>query len=143
MICADTSFLISLYGTDTNTPGAKRHSASAASPLHVHAINDFEFRNAVRLLVFRRKITRQQRRAWLVTYEADKTTGNLLATELDANAVLRRAEAMSAARTETGGHRGYDVLLIAAAKILGATEFWSFDGRQRALAATEGLTVGP
>ena len=143
MICTDTSFLISLYGTDMNTAAAKQHSASNASPIQVHAINDFELANALRVLVFRRKITPQQRRAWLASYEADKTAGILRAMNLDANTVLQRAEVLSAAHSEQHGNRGYDILHVAAAKMLNATEFWSFDGRQRALAAAEGLTVGP
>lgn len=143
MVCADTSFLISLYGTDVNTPAAKQHVAGAADRLVVHAISDFEFANALRLLVFREKISPPQRAAWQANYEADKAAGILLATEIDVNAVFRLADVMSSTRTETGGHRGYDILQAAAAKLLGATEFWSFDGKQRALAAAEGLKVGP
>jgi predicted nucleic acid-binding protein len=36
-----------------------------------------------------------------------------------------------------------DILHVAAALKSGATEFLSFDGRQRKLAAAQGLTVGP
>jgi hypothetical protein len=36
-----------------------------------------------------------------------------------------------------------DILHVAAALKSGATDFLSFDGRQRTLAAAEGLTVGP
>ncbi len=143
MICADTSFLISLYGTDVNTPAAKKHLAGANSRLLVHAINDFELGNALRALVFRGIISSRQSQAWLANYEVDKNNRILLTTEIDANAVFRRADALSIAWTETAGHRGYDILHVAAATLLGATEFWSFDGRQRALAAAEGMTVGP
>jgi predicted nucleic acid-binding protein len=45
--------------------------------------------------------------------------------------------------TVTAGHRAYDILQVAAALVVGATEFWSFDGKQRALAQAEGLKVGP
>jgi len=143
MICADTSYLISLYGTDVNTPAAKQHLAGATNRLVVHAINDFELGNALRSLVFRKIISPQQSQAWLSNYEADKSNGILYATEIDANAVLRRAEFLSVSWTETAGHRGYDILHVADATLVGATEFWSFDGRQRALAAAEGLIVGP
>lgn len=143
MICADTSFLISLYGTDINSPAAKVHLAGATTALRVHAVNDFEFRNALRLLVFRGKISEPQCRAWLANYEEDKESGTLVVAEIDANTVLRTAEIISATRTATDGNRTLDILLIAAAKIFGATEFWSFDGRQRTLAAAEGMKVGP
>ena len=143
MICADTSFLLSYYGEDSLSERARAHRSTATEPLRIHAFNDFEFANALRLLVFRKKAIPQQRAAWLASYEADKAAGILAVAHIDPAAVLDCASALSAARTESGGNRSYDILLIAAAKILGATEFWSFDGRQRALAAAEGLTVGP
>ncbi len=74
MNCADTSFLISLYGSDVNSASAQAHAA---------------------------------------------------------------------ARTEVGGHRSYDIIHVAAAKLPGATDFWSFDERQRRLAQDEGMNVGP
>lgn len=143
MICADTSFLISFYGDDVKSEIAREHQIATGRPLHVHALNDFELANALRALVFRGMITTDQRKDWLADYAADKTTGILRQTPVDVNAVLRRAEELSAAWTETAGHRGFDILHVAAASLLGATEFWSFDGRQRGLAAAAGLIVGP
>ncbi len=143
MTCADTSFLISFYGDDVNSEDVRQFRTASRRPLHIHSLNDFELANALRTLVFRGKITASQRSAWLADYEEDKAIGTLIFTKLDANAVLRRADVMSVAWTETDGHRAYDILHIAAAKILGATEFWSFDGRQRTLAVAEGLAVGP
>lgn len=143
MICADTSFLLSFYGDDMNSETARWHQSASGLPIHAHALNDFEFANALRALVFRRKITASHLRQWLAEYEADKQAGAVRLALVDANAVLRRAEIISAAMTESHGHRAFDILLVAAAKILGATEFWSFDGRQRALADAEGLAVGP
>lgn len=143
MFCADTSFLISLYGLDANTAAAETQLAATPHPIHVHMVNDFEFRNAMRLLVFRGKIAPHQQRSRTCAYEADKSAGRLVVSEVDANAVFIEAEMTSAAQTEQGGHRGYDILVVAAAKLLGAREFWSFDGKQRALAAAEGMTVGP
>ncbi len=143
MICADTSFLISLYGMDANTPAAGQQSAGTSYPIHVNAVIDFEFHNAVRLLVFRQKIAPAQRLSRVAAYQADKTAGLLVVSGLDTNAVFVEAEVISAAHGEQGGHRGYDILIVAAAKLIGAKEFWSFDGKQRALAAAEGFTVGP
>ena len=143
MICADTSFLISLYGDDVNSRSACRFQAASRRPLVVHVFNDFELANALRTLVFRGKITIPQRTEWLADYAADKAAGDLEATRIDANAVLARATLLSARHTETSGNRSYDILLVAAALTLGATDFWSFDARQRTLAAAEGLNVGP
>jgi hypothetical protein len=52
-ICADTSFLIPLYGMDSDSPAARQQLAGTSYFIHVNAVNDFEFHNAVRLLVFR------------------------------------------------------------------------------------------
>lgn len=143
MICVDTSFLISLYGTDVNTPAARQLLAAAVEPLAIHTFNDFEFTTAIKLLVFRGKITSIQGQAWAANYKADKQAGTLVLASLDANAVLRRSAAISEARCETSGDRCFDILLAAAAVTLGAAEFWSFDARQRALASAEGLMVRP
>lgn len=142
MICADTSFLLSYYGEDVFSERARAHH-STTQPIHIHSLNRFEFANALRLLVFRKKISTEQRDSFLSAFEADKHAGILAFTEVDANDVLFHAEAISVAQAETLGNRAYDILRVAAAKILGATDFWSFDGRQRTLAAAEGLTVGP
>ena len=143
MICVDTSFLISYYGTDVNTPAAKQGFMLRTQPLLVHRINEFEFDNALRTLVFRGKISAVERAAWWNNYEADKREGIILEAIVVADAIFSQGAILVKHHTETLGNRAYDILHVAAAKILGATEFWSFDGRQRALAAAEGLAVGP
>lgn len=143
MICADTSFLISFYGDDVNSPEARRHQLASKDVLLIHIFNEVELRNVLRALVFRGSISTTQRAEWLAEYEADKQSGILREMSIDANAVLHRAEALSRAWTETGGHRGYDILQVAAAEELGATDFWSFDDRQRRLATAVSMRVGP
>ncbi len=143
MICVDTSFLISYYGTDVNTPAAKQCFGSRIQPLLVHRINDFEFDNALRLLVFRGKITTIERVAWLNNYEVDKAAGIIVSTTIATDTILSDSSALAQQHTETLGNRAYDILQVAAALLLGATEFWSFDGKQRLLATAEGMLVGP
>jgi len=133
MICADTGFLISFYGDDANSEAARALMAAVDS-VSVHAINDFEFANALRLLVFRGKITALQREICLADYDADKARGVLVVESIELSSVFDDAETISAARTETCGNRAYDILQVAAAKLLGATDFWSFDEMQRQLA---------
>ena len=142
MICADTSFLISYYGDDLNSE-ATRAQMSRATALTIHAVSDFEITNALRLLVFRGKITVTQRETWLETYRADLRCGALIVEPVSLSSVFQAAEEISAKDTEKGGYRAYDILQVAAAKLLGVTDFWSFDGKQRALAQAEGLKVGP
>jgi predicted nucleic acid-binding protein len=55
--------------------------------------------------------------------------------------VVREAERLSALHSEKLGTRSLDILHVAAALVLGAAEFHSFDGRQAALARAAGLRV--
>ena len=48
MLCADTSFLFSLYGQDTHTDKALALLAKAAEPLLLSALNNYELGNALR-----------------------------------------------------------------------------------------------
>ncbi len=143
MTCADTSFLISLYGDDVNSAAAREHQQCSSQPIQMHSLVRFELTNALRALVFRGKITKSQLLEWLEEMAADQESGLLVGVKIDANEVLDNAETLSAAHTEQGGNRAYDILHVAAARIIGATEFWSFDGKQSALAEAEGLKVGP
>ncbi len=48
---------------------------------------------------------------------------------------------LSAAYTLSGGHRGFDILHTAAAIVLEAEQFLTFDENQKRLATAEGLVV--
>lgn len=61
--------------------------------------------------------------------------------EPDWNKVFLRSIGFSKAHTSVIRTRSFDILHVAAALELGAEEFWSFDKRQRNLAATVGLRV--
>lgn len=142
-VCCDTSFLISLYGNDPNTATAKAEVARLAQPVTVTTLNEFEMLNALRLAVFRRVATTAAAGMVIRAFRSDLTAGKLLMLPCDLDAVLTEAGRLSDRRTPTGGHRGFDILLIAAALHLGATVFLTFDAKQSTLAAAEGLTVRP
>jgi len=50
---------------------------------------------------------------------------------------------MSEQHSAVNGARSLDILHVASAKMLNATEFISFDNRQRTLAAASGFRVAP
>lgn len=143
MHCADTSFLLSYYAKDANSQIARDSLAATHAPLMVHILNDFEMANALRALKFRDSISTEQMTRWLRDYHADKSKGILVQVKLKTSATLRRANSFSEKWTETSGNRSYDILLVAAASLLGATHFWSFDKRQRKLAEAEGMIAMP
>ena len=142
-LCADTSFLLSLYGADGNTAAATACVQARRSSLHVHWVSAFEFANAVRLREFRGKFTAQEARRIIGPYEKDILAQRVVELPLDLAATFQFARELSRDHTVTLGNRAYDILQVAAAVVLQADEFLSFDARQRELATAEGLLVGP
>jgi predicted nucleic acid-binding protein len=145
MITCDTSFLYALYVVDVHTPRArarlnriKRPEALAISPLH-----EYELPNAVRLSVFRNLRDAVAGAAILAAFEADQAAGHFERPTCNLAGVLREAKRLSSIYTTGGGYRAFDILHVATALHLGATEFLSFDQNQRKLAAVTGLTIGP
>ena len=54
---------------------------------------------------------------------------------------MDEAKRLSATCTLTGGHRGFDILQVAASLELKTKEFLTFDVNQKKLAEAEGLVV--
>jgi predicted nucleic acid-binding protein len=139
-VYADTSFLVSLYVQDANSARALA-LAPGLLPLWLTPLGEHELRNAIRLCVFRRQITSAQREMALHELAQDQASGVLHAGPLDWPKAFRHAEALGRRHTEDQGHRGMDVLHVAAALTLRAKRFATFDERQRALAQLAGLAV--
>ena len=140
---ADTSFLLSLYAPDANSAAAAATMAKLRPPLPFTPLQQAEFRNATRLRVFRKELTPAERDAVLEQLTNDLAGGVLMPTPLAWSDVWREAERLSARHAETTGARTMDILHVAAARTLGATELLTFDNRQRAVAQAEGLRVKP
>lgn len=141
VISTDTSFLFSLYGNDIHTVAAVDWCIRNSHVISISSLNHFELINALRFAEFRKSL---------------KCGGAMLCEQLFSNAIreerlveitinlaqiLTEASRLSHAHTLTGGHRGFDILHVAAAKIIGATHFLTFDANQRKLAENEGLVV--
>ena len=77
----------------------------------------------------------------LALFENAVATGRLILGKSNPAAILVEACRLSQAHTLTGGHRGFDILHVAAAKVTGATHFLTFDANQKKLAEKEGLVV--
>lgn len=112
-----------------------------ALPLPICWLHQLEFRNALRLRVFRREITPAQRDGSLNGFLADCACGVWRTIAPPLADLLTEAERLSALQTERLGTRSLDILHVGSALVLGATEFISFDQRQSALAKAAGLKV--
>jgi predicted nucleic acid-binding protein len=118
-------------------------------PLHVSALLLAEFRQTVRFQIFRHSRDANQGYARktglgaLAKLQSNIDDGALVVAPADWAEVINIAERISAQHTMGGGHRFLDVLHVATAKYLGATEFLSFDANQRLLAVAEGIAAKP
>ncbi|MDO8835675.1 MAG: hypothetical protein Q7V01_08760 [Vicinamibacterales bacterium] len=110
-------------------------------PLPLTWLHQLEFRNALRLRVFRGEITSAQRDASLNALLADVAAGVLTGAAPPLAEILTEAERLSALQTETLGTRSLDILHVSAALVLGLAQFLTFDQRQIALAKAAGLKV--
>ncbi len=143
VVYADSSFLFSLYAQDANTSRAAELAAAFTGALLFTPLQRFELRNALRLSVFRGDMAEGECRRLLEQIEADAQAGALAETALPWAEVFANAEILSAAHTSKTGTRALDILHVAAAVALGAKIMYTFDARQKALAAKAGMKVKP
>ena len=143
IVTADASFLVSLYGVDVNTPAARAWMCANAEPVLLTGALRFETENALRLACFRGRITAAELAHSLAEIESDLELGIMIATDLASEAHWAECRRISAAHTLSTGSRAYDITHVAAAIVLRADTFLSFDGRQRTLAMLVGLNVAP
>jgi len=138
---ADTAFICSLYGTDCNSAAAASRMRSLPGPLPFVWLHQIEFRNAIRLRVFRKQLKAEEAAEALAAFEADFADGVWQTARPDWSLVVSETERLSAAHAVILGIRTLDVLQVAAALVLQAEEFLTFDKRQALLARAAGLGV--
>ncbi len=134
VISADTSFLFSLYGNDANSLAAVAHMQQCSQAITISRMNRFELRNALRFAEFRQAIKPGE-----AQFLAAIKQGRLQLRHCDISRLENEAERLSAKHTLSGGHRGFDIIQVAAARLFQATEFLTFDTNQKKLAAAEGM----
>ncbi len=122
VICGETSFLFSLYGNDANSPRAVRWAAKGTVPITLSQYNPFELGNALRFAEFRGVIRHGEAAMAWAQFEAAVQAGRLLKLPCNLADVLDEATRLSATHTLAGGHRGFDILHVAAALVLGGAE---------------------
>lgn len=136
---ADTGFLCSLYAPDAHTGLAVKRIKRQTLPLPFTWLHQLEFRNALRLRIFRKEITPAQRDSSLNAMLADLAAGVLVHAPISVTDLTIEAERLSVLHSENLGTRSLDILHVAAALVLGLPVFLTFDRRQHALALAAGL----
>ena len=112
-------------------------------PLALIPLSALEIRNAFNRAVNQRRITLAQRDAYFEKIEAGVESGLFVETPIPATELHAKASELSDRYTPTLATRSLDLLHVAAAALLGAKVFYSFDERQRKAAVGEGLKVKP
>jgi predicted nucleic acid-binding protein len=143
MLCADTSFLFSLYRKDVHTAAAMAFLAKAAESLLLSALNEYELGNALRFAEFRSLLSPGEAVRRLQAFAEDRAAGRWRHSGIELNEIVAQARMISEQHTVKGGHRAFDILHVAHAKLAGPKVFLSFDANQVALAKAVGLAVGP
>lgn len=138
---ADTSFLFSLYATDANSSKADVWRQANPAPLPFTAFHRLELRNALSLALFQQRLTAQEVQAAWQEVENDCAAGLLVARGGLWHRVLMDAQTYATNHTPTVGCRTLDILHVAAAKLIGTTDFCTFDTRQSGLAGRLGLVA--
>ena len=122
---ADSSFLVSCYLLDANTPQAKAYLSSTSAPLVWTALHALEVRNAFELGVFRGLLTTSDVAAAWANLESDLKGARLVRATVKWPTAFRRAARLSERHSATAGTRSLDTLHVAAAKSVRAIEFIS------------------
>ena len=136
----DSSVYFSLYVTDSNTPAAISKSRKAARPLLCADFAELEFVNALSLRLFRRELTTSEVKQVLALFGQDLAAGTFRYAPIP-SASFRRARDIARQHTPSLGTRSLDILHVASALALGATQIITFDERQAKLASAVGLRV--
>jgi hypothetical protein len=136
---ADTSFLFSLYATDANSIKADPWRQANPAPLPFTAFHRLELRNGLSLALFQQRLTLPEVQAAWHEVENDCAAGLLVGWGGLWHRILVDAESSALNHTPIIGCRTLDLLHVAAAKLIGATLFCTFDARQSSLAARSGL----
>ena len=137
---ADTSFLVSLYVLDDNSPKASAIFADVSFPFLLTPLLEAEIVNAFYLRIFRKESGEKQIRASLEFFGKDVRSG-VFELKSFSNEIFRQASQISTRRTPKFGTRTLDLLHVASAVLLQTERFCTFDIKQAELARAEGLVV--
>lgn len=140
-VYADTSFIASLYATESHSPEANRRMESRPSVL-VTPLNRSELAHAVFFQVLRARITRMQAQTIWQQFEHDCQQDFWMGIDLPERAWETSID-LAQRYGPTLGIRTLDSLHVACALELKAEKFWTFDERQARLASAVGLDTNP
>jgi predicted nucleic acid-binding protein len=146
---ADTSFLFAFYFPRRGSEQAVAKVESLQDAPLISSLVRYEFQQAVWFKVWLQTqgqplgLSELAAQSALAAFDLDIGEGLWIVVSSDWESVFTRAERIACDHTPRLGARAMDILHLAFALRLGATELLSFDENQRSTALAEGLAVSP
>jgi predicted nucleic acid-binding protein len=140
---ADSSLIVALYLAEADSARADAACSSVAPPVLLTDWHRVEIANAFQRAVKNGRVTDAQAVQLWQDFTADIAAGRFQIIAVDHAAVLTRTLALTQKHTATTGTRSLDLIHIASSLEMSASDFLSFDNRQRQAASVEGLNVMP
>ena len=139
IVYADSSFIVSIYITDSHSPEARRRVREASS-LILTPFHRAEWAHALAQHQFRGDLTTDTARRMNAQFISDESTGLFHVSSVPENAFELCAD-LARRHGPTLAMCTLDSLHVACALELKADRFWTFDDRQAKLAKAQGMRV--
>jgi predicted nucleic acid-binding protein len=140
----DTSFLLALYvPRDFFCPYALKIAAKFTDPIPYTLLGELELHNGVHRAFAAKAVSPSEYAGILRQISQDEADGFFIRTPLNQINHFAKARDLSKRYTPTMSSRTLDILHVAAALLIDATAFVSFDRRQRTLAGAARLGLVP
>jgi predicted nucleic acid-binding protein len=144
VIYCDTSFLLALYVEgDFFHIQASRLAAKFKEPIPLTLLSELELVNGIRRSLAARIISVEEHNSIFRQMAEDESQGILIRHAIHQADHFAKARELSKRFTPELSARSLDILHVAAALLLKAGDFVSFDDRQRVLAKKAGLKLAP
>jgi predicted nucleic acid-binding protein len=141
MLYLDTSALLKLYLREEDSTIVQSRVAAQDFPLPIWELQEAELINALRLKVFWKEITNDQAQVQIEHFHDRKRRGLYFFPEINRSDLMQTYRELTV-ETPRLGCRTMDIFHVACAVEIAATEFMTFDSRQRSLALAAGLNIG-
>ena len=146
---ADTSFLFAFYFPRAASEQAVAKMESLQDAPLISSLVRYEFQQAVWFKVWLQTqgqplgLSETAAQSALAAFDLDVEQGLWVVSSSEWESVVTRAERLALDHTPRHGARAMDILHLAFALQLGATELLSFDENQRRVAQAEALVASP
>ena len=142
-VYADTGFVVSLYKAESTSEAAAAMMSGLEPPIWLSHLGELELHNAFQLSVFRGEIDTAAAITKKQLFADDLANGVFVIQPIPATTLYPKAIELAERHSATLGTRSLDLMHVAAALLLEADLFLSFDERQRKAAEAEGLKTDP